>query len=323
MARDRDRLLTNYTQLNLANTVGNYRGSLANAGERIALAMPYPEILTNALGQFKTNWIYALVNEVSWRQGGRWPELANGGGSSLELVDPRADNRWAGNWAASDETAKSEWTTVEATGVLDNGNGGYPPNQLQLFLLGSGECLVDNVEAVRAGGANTIPNPLLHEWTDRLGSSRGTNPLPPGSPGRASTTAPVFTSARGGERRHGREPRSDPRFRVVGRQHRHLARPGPLVERLAGDPAATPRGTGWRPREPSRSRATWAPPGLPNSRWAPNAGPAIAEVTHDPALPAAGQAVTVRARVDDPDGLASLVLFYRLDPATNYTRPSA
>src|SRR5207249_2879928 len=36
-------------------------------------------------------------------------------------------------------------------------------------------------------------------------------------------------------------------------------------------------------------------------------------------IPAAGQAVTVRAQVHDPDGLASLVLKYRVDPGTNVT----
>src|SRR5204863_1533041 len=60
-------------------------------------------------------------------------------------------------------------------------------------------------------------------------------------------------------------------------------------------------------------------PGASNSRLITNAGPAIHDVSHSPLIPAAGQAVTVRAQVHDPDGLASLVLKYRVDPGTNVT----
>ena len=56
-----------------------------------------------------------------------------------------------------------------------------------------------------------------------------------------------------------------------------------------------------------------------NSQYVTNAGPALYEVQHTPAIPAASQAVVVTARVHDPDGVQSLVLNYRLDPATSYT----
>ena len=42
-------------------------------------------------------------------------------------------------------------------------------------------------------------------------------------------------------------------------------------------------------------------------------------VTHTPSLPAANQAVVVTAQAHDPDGIQNLTLYYRLDPATNYT----
>jgi len=73
------------------------------------------------------------------------------------LIDARSDHRLAPNWADSDETAKSAWTNIEFTGVLDNGNGSA--NSLQIILLGPGECLVDNVEVFASGGANLISNP--------------------------------------------------------------------------------------------------------------------------------------------------------------------
>jgi len=60
-------------------------------------------------------------------------------------------------------------------------------------------------------------------------------------------------------------------------------------------------------------------PGLPNSRYVTNAGPAIVDVAHSPVLPAANQAVVVSARAIDPDGVGAVTLKYRVDPATSYT----
>src|SRR6266511_4883716 len=60
-------------------------------------------------------------------------------------------------------------------------------------------------------------------------------------------------------------------------------------------------------------------PGLPNSRRVANAGPAIHQVTHSPALPGSDQDATVWAQVSDPNGLAALVVKYRVDPSTNFT----
>src|SRR5262245_33998704 len=65
-------------------------------------------------------------------------------------------------------------------------------------------------------------------------------------------------------------------------------------------------------------RSNLGTPGGPNSRASANVGPAITDVRHDPALPAATQPVLVSARVNDPDGIAFLAVNYRIDPATNY-----
>ena len=60
-------------------------------------------------------------------------------------------------------------------------------------------------------------------------------------------------------------------------------------------------------------------PGWRNSRAVTNAGPAVFAVSHAPSMPAAGQACVVTARGSDPDGVASLTLNYRVDPASSYT----
>jgi len=90
---------------------------------------------------------------------------------------PRSDHRLAPNWADSDETAKSVWTNIEFTGVLDNGSD--TPDSLQIILLGPGECLVDNVEVIPSGGANRFPIRTLRRAV-RLGAARKSRRFQPG-----------------------------------------------------------------------------------------------------------------------------------------------
>jgi hypothetical protein len=58
---------------------------------------------------------------------------------------------------------------------------------------------------------------------------------------------------------------------------------------------------------------------MPNSQYVASAGPAIYNVTHNPAVPAANQPVVVTAQVHDPKGVQSLTLNYRIDPSPTYT----
>jgi len=60
-------------------------------------------------------------------------------------------------------------------------------------------------------------------------------------------------------------------------------------------------------------------PGMANSQAVANAGPAVYNVTHSPALPAANRPAVVTLNAQDADGLQNLTLNYRLDPAAGYT----
>jgi hypothetical protein len=60
-------------------------------------------------------------------------------------------------------------------------------------------------------------------------------------------------------------------------------------------------------------------PGAQNSQFRANSGPAVYDVVHSPVLPAATEAVVVTARANDPDGLSSLTLRYRVDPSQVFT----
>jgi hypothetical protein len=158
VAKSVTNLLAKYPLLTAANCVGNFDGTLRNSGERIALAMPDSNLTTNNGGGVQTNVLYIVMDEVTYGAGGRWGPWSAGGGSSLELIDPRADNRLAPNWADSDETSKAPWTTVSAAGTLDNSS--YTNwNSLQIILQDAGECLVDDVSVSIAGSANLVTNP--------------------------------------------------------------------------------------------------------------------------------------------------------------------
>lgn len=310
-------LLTNYAQLNSTNTYGNFSGKLSSGGEQITLTMPDEIASTNGLGTVITNHINIVVDEVTYGTGGRWGRWSDGGGSSLELIDARSNKRLAANWADSDETAKAPWTTIQATGVLDNGSGSFSP--LQLGLLDAGECLVDDIEAINASSVNCVGNGGFEQGLNSLSfigshsrSSLETNAGYANSvalrvrtadslamgPNAVQITLTNTTFSAG----------QSATLRFKARWQRGC--PEPLLRFWGNYLEATARLT---------VPANLGTPGLPNSQMKTNSGPAIYQVRHDPAVPAANQPVIVSARVADPDGLTSLALRYRLDPSTAIT----
>jgi regulation of enolase protein 1 (concanavalin A-like superfamily) len=316
IARNAARLLTNYPGLTSANTLGNFSGRLSNQGERITLQMPDEIISTNQNGTLKTNLIHIVMNEVTYGDGGRWGKWADGGGSSLELTDPDSDNRLAPNWADSDETGKASWTNVEFTGRCDNGNGTM--DSFQLFLLGAGECLVDNVEAIGPGGNNRVSNSTFEsgttgwafqgthdassqETTQGYSSSRS---LHVRATGRGDTGANRIRTALSTAFANGDTVTLRAKVKwLMGYPEILLRLKGNYLEAVGQLALPTNLGT----------------PGAANSRLLANAGPAIWEVSHSPVLPAASQAVVVTARLHDPDGLGTRVVNYRVDPSATYT----
>ncbi len=313
VARNAARLLTNYPALNPATCLGNFSGRLSRRGETLSLTRPAILTSTNQQGQVVTNQSRVVVDELTYADGGRWGSWADGGGSSLEKIDPRADSRLAPNWADSDESRKAPWTTVELTGRLDLGN--TPADQLQVLLLGAGECLLDDVEVLNADRLNLVANPDFES-------------------GASGWTAQGTLSASGWDASEGHHSARSYRIRAVDRGDNQLNRVRtPLRQTLPANSIATFRARfRWLKGSPKallRLRGNWleAPvnlqvpanpgtPGAPNSRAADNSGPAITETSHSPILPAAGQPVRITCRVSDPDSVTALRLLYRLDPAT-------
>jgi hypothetical protein len=310
VARNAARLRTNYAHLTAANCVGDFQGRLSHGGEALELARPCFDVRTNGTRRV-TNKLDVVMQTLTFESGGAWPRWADGGGSSLELCDPRSDIRLGANWAASDETGKAPWTLVERRGVVDNLS--TTADQLQVLLQGAGECLIDDVEVRGATGANLIANSTFEA-------------------GAAGWTAQGTLSASGLKTNGGfNSPRSY-HIRAVDRGDNQVNRiRTPLTASLASGTTATLKARArWLCGHPGillrlrgnglEAAATLAPPvapgtpGMRNSRAVANVGPVVFDVAHAPVLPEANQSVCVTARVRDPDGVAALVLHYRVDP---------
>jgi hypothetical protein len=312
VARNLTNLLAKYPNLNTGNTVGDYSGKLSHDGEQVTLSRPQT-LNTNST-------IYVTEDDVTYGAGGRWGQWSAGGGSSLELIDPRANHHLAANWADSDESQKSSWTNIEAYGTLDNGvnYSGSAIGYAQIGILDAGECLVDNVE-VRAGtvGTNTVLNPDfesgLLNW-----SFQGDH-------------------VRSGLENSGYSSNHSLHLRNSDRDYNgdNSCQAALGANSLASGGTATLRFKarwihGW-PEVLLRLNGGWleatgalpvpgglGTPGAVNSSHLTNAGPAIYNITHMPATPAVGQPAVVTAYVHDPNGVKSLTLNYWVDPATNY-----
>ncbi len=307
VARDRANLLSKHAQLDSANTVGDYEGQLSDRGDRVALARPDdPQLPFQNL---------VVVDEVAYSDG--WGQWTDGGGSSLELIDAHADNALGPNWQGSDETDKAPWTDIEHTGVIDNQAGTM--EELQVFCQQGGECLLDNIELKKSGeSANRVSNPNfetgLGGW-ERLGTHERSG-LEAAEGYASSRSLHVRASSQG-------------RYTISVYRITY--------DRLSTAIAAPNAGETFTIRAKGRWIAGWpfviigvkghaleavgalavpdnlGTPGEPNSRRVVNAGPAIDDVQHSPVLPAAAQPVIVSARIQDPDGVANVVLRWRND----------
>ncbi len=318
IGRNVTNLLAKYQNLTESATFGPFSGALSHKGSRIALAKP-SLVAVSGDANSSTNVAYVIEDEVTYEAGGRWGQWSAGGGSSLELVDPRANHRLAANWRDSEEGEKSSWTTIEAQGVLDNG-ANYESSILhaQLGLLDVGECLVDNVEVLAgSSGTNVVLNA---DFEKGLGSW-----ALQGCFARSSLEGTGFQSAQS------LHVRSSDRLWTGD----NSCQAALTANSLAAGQTATLRFRarwlrGW-PEVLLRLNGNWleasgslpvpvnlGTPGAPNSHSTRNAGPAIYGVAHAPPLPAAGQPVLITARGDDPDGLVAATVNYRLDPSSNY-----
>jgi hypothetical protein len=292
--------------------VGDFAGSLADSGDRV--------VLLDACGN--------PVDSVRYADGGRFPALADGGGSSLEKIDARADGDAGEAWAASDEAAASAWQTITYEGVAKPSAVGPDGlrQELVVGLLDAGVVLIDDVSVVEdpAGAAvELVQNGTFESGTTAtwrlLGNHRHASVVPdPTSPQnhvlRLEATGPtehmhnhLETTFVGGKKiANGATYRVSLRAKWEGGSNRLNTRL--YFNRLARTTVlATP--------------ATHGTPGAPNSRAAGNAGPTYSALSHAPLVPKPGEPVRVSVSASDPDGVASVQLWTRVDDGAPQAAP--
>ncbi len=283
--------------------LGDYKGRLSNSGERV--------VLRDLCGN--------VVDEVRYEDGGRWPQWADGGGSSLELRDPRADNASPEAWAASLEGEKGNWENYTVEGIAAASTVG-PDNVWQevvLGLLDEGIVLLDDVSLLQD------PDGAAMERLQNVGFEEG------------ATAWRII-----GNHRHS-EVIQDPSepfnhvLRLVSTgtaEHMH----NHAETTLAGSAAiqnGVPYRLSFRARWMAGSnqlhtrlyfnrlpRTTLLPrpaengtPGAPNSTLVGNLGPTWRDLGHWPAVPAPNEPVTISVTGSDPDGVSGAVLWYAVE----------
>jgi len=289
---------------------GDFSGSLSNRGERI--------ILRNALGN--------AVDEVFYRDKEPWPLYTDGLGSSLELRNPGADNSVPESWAASNESTRSSWqnytfTATAATPIYSptiSATGTTAFHELRLGLLEEGEVLVDDVsvreittapavELMQNGAFNTALTPLWRVLGNHDQSAIVTD---------AGNSVLALRAA-------------GPLLYMHNLLETSLKSGGALVPVVNGRQytislrAKWLRGCPWLHTEFYYNKvaktflldlpAQSGTPGAQNSVYLANPGPTFTGVRHAPPVPNAGEAVTVTARVLDPQGVSGVNLKYSVN----------
>ena len=300
ITRDAVALAARYPSLPIA---GEYSGRLSNNNDRIRLLDANKNI----------------ADEVHYYDSGRWSELADGNGSSLELRDPNADNSRGEAWAPSIEADKSTWETVSYTAVATTPAIGYNIwDEFVLGLLDAGEILIDDISVIRdpnGAAVELIQNGSFSSGTTadwRIGGNHQRSMIvqDPDDPSnevlllRATGSAEHIlnhaeTTLAGGESvQPGVEYQISYRARWVSGANlvntRLYFNYLPNTTRLA---VPTNNGT----------------PGAANSQAETNIGPTYDGFQHGPVVPSAGEEVTVSVFASDPDGVASVTLMYSVE----------
>ncbi len=292
--------------------VGDFRGQLSRKGDRL--------LLVDRDGR--------PADEVHYYDSGSWPSYADGGGSSLELMDPRADNAASQAWAASDETGKVGWTQITYRGVAAVYPGSNVPttwNEFVFGLLDAGELLIDDIRVIESP-AGTAVN-LIQQGTFESGLTSwrllgnhgfGAIVADPENPAnhvlRLQATGALqhnhnhVETTLAGNRKVVNSNEYEISFRA-----RWLAGSNQLNTRLYFNRLA---------------RTTLLPmsahpgtPGARNSQYRDNIGPTYADLSHAPVVLAVNQAVTVTCTLHDPDGVQGASLWYAVDGGPFATVP--
>lgn len=307
--------------------LGPWLGTLSNEGEKITLK----------------NAADGTEDSVEYQLGFPWPTVGDAPGYSIELINPTFDNDLGGNWRASKNLAGAQTTTLiasnstwrffkgtseasspatawraldfnDASWLTGAGAIGYgetfiatPLNDMlgnytTVFLRKT--FVVTNAAAIAALTLHAQYDDGFKVWVN--GSNVANVNIPVGEVaynGTASSSS--------------REAYTYDAF--------NLSPPaGYLVEgtniiAVQGANASSGSTDFFFDAQLTASSSGDGPtPGAPNSVFATNAPPQIRQVDHSPNAPTNNQAVTVAARITDPEGVSSVALQYQIVTPGNY-----
>jgi hypothetical protein len=272
---------------------GEFSGSLSGSGERITLR----DASNNP------------VDEVRYYDGGNWPETADGGGTSLERRDPDSDSNAHQSWVASDESADTQWKTYSYQGTVSASAVG-PDNQWNDFVIGlldAGEILIDDI---MINGALLTANSNFENgdsaWRFR-GNHRHSEIIP--DPDNASNHVLKIVASGYSEHMHNNiettRAISNGTNVTISFKARWVSGSNQLHTRFYFN--RLPKTT--IVDRPNKIGT----PGVANSTLETNIGPTYENLSHFPVVPAPGEPVTISVTPSDPDGIASLTLFYSVE----------
>lgn len=260
------------------------------------------------------------ADEMRYHNSHPWPEHANGGGSSLELRDPGADNTSASSWGASDESSKAGWKRYvsKAKAVQPV----YSPSifsfhEFRIGLLDEGEALIDNITVTELPAGGTARQLLQNTAFDN------------------GTTAWRLLG------NHSHSTASDGVLRLVAtgstsyldnRLETTLKSGGTIVPVVTGREYEIAFDAKWVAGSPQvrtelyynkvaattilEMPASAGTPGRRNSIYEANMGPTYGGLSHTPVAPKATEAIQVSVSASDPDGVAAVRLAYSVNGGT-------
>lgn len=280
--------------------LGDFSGHLDNRSDRI--------LLLDAHGN--------PANEVRYFDGGRWPSASDGGGSSLELRDPFADNAAAEAWAASDETARSVWESISYRGVAEPSAVGPDGvwEELVLGLLDAGEVLIDDLSVLQdpdTSAIELIRNGTFDADSEHwriVGNHRHSEVVPDPDDPSNSVLRVVATGPTGHMHNHAETTllrRVEATTYDVSFRARWVSGSNQINTRLYFN--RLPHTT--LVLQPDLSGT----PGTQNTRLEDNLGPTFADLRQNVVVPSANEPVFLTILVDDPDGVNGVTLWSAVD----------
>jgi hypothetical protein len=284
--------------------VGDFGGRLSGKGDHILLKDPNGNV----------------ADEVRYSDGGSWPEYADGGGSSLELCDPRLDNSKPEVWAASYEGAKSQWVTNSYRMIASIPAGNGQPTiwaDFILGLLGPGECLIDDLSVIESPSGTAVQ--LISNGSFQSGiagwrvlgthghSFIDSDPADPGN----QVLHVVATGPQEHMHNHVERTLNNQRLPQNGLEYQISYR----AKWVAGNNLLNTR---LYFNRCARTMALPVPglngtPGAPNPDHGRSGIPTFSDLAHQPVVPQPGQAVTVSVTAEHFDGAPTCQLFWSVN----------